>query len=69
MAAAAKRWPDVESRSKLLLRLVEEGRRAIDVERDHEAHDRRATIERTSGALTGVYGPNYLDDLRGEWPD
>jgi bifunctional DNA-binding transcriptional regulator/antitoxin component of YhaV-PrlF toxin-antitoxin module len=25
-------------------------------------------IDRFAGALTGAYAPNYLDDLRREWP-
>ena len=30
--------------------------------------DRKANlIEEFSGRLSGVYGPNYLDDLRREW--
>lgn len=29
--------------------------------------DRRAAIERTSGALAGVYAPGGLERLRNEW--
>jgi len=32
-----------------------------------EATDRREAIAETAGALTGVYGPGYLEKLRNEW--
>lgn len=70
LTVAAKRWPDESnSRSKLLVRLLEEGRRALDNERDHAEHSRRETVARTSGALTGVYAADYLAELREDWPD
>jgi hypothetical protein len=66
---AARRWPeDAQSRSRLLLRLVQAGQRAISEECDLGRARRRATIERTAGALTGVYPPDYLERLRGDWP-
>ncbi len=66
---AARRWPqDADSRPRLLLRLVEAGRRAISDEEGAERARRSAAINRTAGALTGVYPPGYLDGLRGEWP-
>jgi hypothetical protein len=65
---AAKRWPETRSRRELLLRLVEQGRSAIERERDQEAEHRRDAIRRTSGALTGVYEPGYLGRLRDDWP-
>jgi hypothetical protein len=66
--AAAARWPDVRSRRELLLRLVEQGRRAIERERDAAAQSSRDAIRHTSGALTGVYEPDYLERLRDDWP-
>jgi hypothetical protein len=66
--AAAARWPDVGSRRELLLRLVEQGRGVIERERDAAAERRRDAIRRTSGALTGVYEPGYLERLRDDWP-
>jgi hypothetical protein len=52
-----------------LLRLVEAGQHAIGEERDRERARRRAAVERTAGALTGVYPPGYLERLRDEWPE
>jgi hypothetical protein len=66
--AAAARWPEVGSRRELLLRLVAQGRDAIERERVEEAARRRAAIRRTSGALTGAFEPGYLDRLRNDWP-
>jgi hypothetical protein len=66
--AAAARWPEVQSRRELLLRLVEEGREAIHRDRDAEIARRREAIRRTSGALTGAYEPGEPRRLRGDWP-
>ena len=67
--AAARRWPeDAGSRSRLLLRLVEAGERAISDERERRRARRRAAVERTHGQFRGVYGPGYLDGLPNEWP-
>jgi hypothetical protein len=50
-----------------LLLLVEEGYRSIRDERVQEARRRRAAIARTSGSLTGMYEPDYLERLRSDW--
>jgi hypothetical protein len=66
--AAAAHWPDLSDRRVLLLRLVDRGRQAIENERVGAVERRRAAIRRTSGALTGAYGPGYVDRLHGDWP-
>lgn len=67
--AAARRWPeDARSRTRLLLRLVEAGERAINREHEFDLARRRAAVERTAGALTGVYARGSLEQLRDEWP-
>jgi hypothetical protein len=67
--AAAQRWPeDARSRSRLLVRLVEAGHRAIGEEGEHARARRRAAVERTHGQFRGVYGPGYLEQQRDEWP-
>jgi glutathione S-transferase len=66
---AAKRWPeDSHDRRRLLLRLVEQGHRMALDQHDVRDAERRAAVLRTSGALTGVYGENYLAELRQDWP-
>lgn len=66
---AARHWPEHRSaRSQLLLRLLEEGYHALAEARAERAARRRAAIQRTSGALTGVYREDELARLRDEWP-
>ncbi len=69
MTDAARHWPhDRERPAKLLLELVREGHRSITADAEHAATERRAAIERTSGALTGIYPAGYLEQLRDDWP-
>jgi hypothetical protein len=64
---AAARWPG-EPRSKLLLRLVDVGGEALEQreERDVEVH--RAAVTASSGAYPDAFGPDYLAELRKDWP-
>jgi hypothetical protein len=66
--AARKRWPDEGRPTRLLLRLVREGYGAITNEAGRTTARRRNAVRETSGALTGSYGPDYLERLRGDWP-
>jgi hypothetical protein len=67
---AARRWPEDRQRpAKLLLSLVREGQRAISVEDEQVAANRRDAIARTSGVLTGTYPKGYLGRLRRDWPE
>ena len=67
---AARRWPeDASSRAALLRRLVEEGHRAVVEWRARDREERRRAIQRAAGSMTGVYGPDYLEELRREWPE
>jgi hypothetical protein len=67
--AAAEHWPDDRRRrGRLLVRLVEEGVRALERADDKEAARRRKAVAETRGALTGLYGAEYLDKLRHDWP-
>lgn len=67
---AARCWPeDRDRRSRLLLKLIREGHSAL-LRADGEAlEDRKAAIAATSGAMTGVYGADYLSALRRDWPE
>jgi len=66
---AAMRWPDdAARRARLLLRLIEEGHRALVGQQASAVRDRSAAIASTSGSLTGLYGPDHLQELREDWP-
>lgn len=64
---AAAQWPGL-SRAQVLVKLALEGHRAAQQARDERRRRRLAALHRHSGVLTGVYGPNYLHELREEWP-
>ena len=67
---AAMQWPeDAESRASLVRRLILEGQRAVIDKRDGEREDWLAAVRRSSGALTGSYGADYLSKLRDDWPE
>ncbi len=67
---AAERWPeDRDNRSRLLVHLIEEGHQAIRSAAVQQGLDRRAAIERTHGALDGVFGKDYLKELREDWSE
>lgn len=64
---AAQRWPG-EPRSKLLLRLLDTGKDALE-QSDHQVNEaRREAIMASSGKYADVFGPDYLDELRQDWP-
>ncbi|MDP5182406.1 hypothetical protein QOZ88_07125 [Blastococcus sp. BMG 814] len=65
--AAAARAPGL-SRSQLLTRLALEGHQAAQRAHDERRQRRLAALRAHSGGLTGVYGSDYLQRLREEWP-
>lgn len=70
LGLARRRWPaDADSASRLLLHLVEAGRRAIAEEDRQIVEERRTVIQVNAGAGTGLYEPDYLDRLRQDWPE
>jgi hypothetical protein len=64
---AAKRWPG-ESRSKLLLRLVEVGGGILEHDERVGEGVHRAAVLASSGRYAEAYGPDYLAELRADWP-
>lgn len=67
---AAKRWPqDRAHRGRLLLRLVDEGHRALARGQERRTRARRQAVARTSGVLSQLYGPGYLEELKRDWPN
>jgi hypothetical protein len=65
---AARHWPGERERRRLLLRLIEEGHRALREQNERARSARIAAVRATSGALTGVYEHGYLERLRADWP-
>jgi hypothetical protein len=69
LGAAAHRWPGLADKpGRLLHRLIIAGGQAIQREDGQAASRRAADIQATKGALAGVYGPDYLSELRADWP-
>jgi hypothetical protein len=70
ITAASARWPDDRDHpARLLMRLLEEGARSLEEEREDAVRKRREAIAATRGALTGCYEPGYLERLREDWPE
>ncbi|WP_433674731.1 hypothetical protein [Microbacterium gorillae] len=65
--AAEKRWPG-EPRSRLIVRLITSNGEHLEEVSRGDAARRRAALNRVAGGLTGVYPPDYLVDLREDWP-
>ena len=65
---AATLWPD-EPRSRLLLKVIEAGGRALEDERDVSDKARLAAIDSVAGTLDEFYPPRYLEELRSDWPE
>jgi hypothetical protein len=64
---AAIRWPG-EPRSKLLIRLVEAGAHILEQDERVESDVHRAAVRASAGRYDNAFGPDYLTDLRGDWP-
>lgn len=64
---AAERWPG-ESRSMLLVRLVEVGGGLLESEEAACELRHRDAVLATAGRYAEAFGPGYLDQLRTDWP-
>jgi hypothetical protein len=70
LAVARRAWPHLADKPNALLRqLILTGEHALEHNREQADEQRRKAIESTSGALTGIYGPGYLDEIRADWPE
>ena len=65
--AAAGRWPG-ESRSRLLLRIINAGEEVV-LAPPSVVGARRAAIKRLSSSYADGFDPNYLNTLRADWPE
>ncbi len=67
---ARRRWPDLADKpGALLRRLVLVGRDTLAHDHRVTYHERQQAVEETSGALAGVFGPDYLKELRADWAE
>lgn len=64
---AAKRWPG-EPRSKLLVRLVEVGGGILEHDEHAKELTHRATVLASAGRYAEAFSPDYLTELRADWP-
>ena len=66
---AAKAWPELADKpGALLRRLILLGRSTLAHDRATADDAREQAIKATAGALAGVFGPEYLHELREDWP-
>lgn len=65
---AARRWPG-ESRSKLLLRLVDAGSAVVEKRIALATAERRQAIESSSGKYPTAFDANFLVELRRDWSE
>ncbi|MEB3050769.1 hypothetical protein KV112_13650 [Mycolicibacter sp. MYC123] len=67
---ARRAWPELAAKPGALLRqLILVGRNTLEHEHAATDRERQQTIDETSGALTGIFGPNYLKELREDWDE
>ena len=66
---AAKTWPDLADKpGALLRRLILLGRNTLAHDRVAADDAREQAIDATAGALAGAFEPEYLHELRKDWP-
>lgn len=70
LAIARREWPDLAHKpGALLRRLILVGRSTLAHDHAAAAGKRQNAVEETSGALAGVFGADYLTQLREDWPE
>ena len=66
---ARSEWPHLADKPGALLRqLIFVGRNTLAHDHTAAAHKHEQAVEKTSGALAGVFGTDYLKELREDWP-
>lgn len=67
---ARRTWPDLAHKPGALLRqLILVGRNTLAHNDAAGTRARCRAVETTSGALAGVFGSDYLRELREDWPE
>jgi hypothetical protein len=63
---AQKEWPGL-ARSELVARLLERGAESVEAARAELRERRRKILAETQGTID--YPPDYLEELRKDWPE
>ncbi|KAA1249833.1 hypothetical protein F0Q45_13015 [Mycobacterium simiae] len=70
LECARRAWPELAEKPGALLRqLILAGRNALVHRYAAAEQSRLQAVEATAGGLAGVFGPNYLKELREDWPE
>lgn len=65
LETARRVWPELSDKPAVLLRLlILAGQQSVE----DRAAQRRHAIQATAGSLAGSFDPDYLHDLREDWP-
>jgi hypothetical protein len=64
---AAKRWPG-EPRSRLLVLLVEVAGGVLADDEHVDVSSHQSAVLASAGRYAEAFSPNYLADLRADWP-
>lgn len=54
-----------ETRTEILRRLIRLGAETMAQQKDQHRHN----VSASAGHFPGLYSPDYLDDLRQDWPE
>jgi hypothetical protein len=70
LGVARRAWPEIADKpGALLRRLILVGGNTVAHDAVELERERQQAIADTGGALTGVFGANYLQVLREDWPE
>lgn len=68
--AAGARWPEAHGeRAELLRKIIAEGIRSIDDEREARKRQRLAAIKELAGSMTGTWPADWHKQMVEEWPE
>jgi hypothetical protein len=66
---AALLWPECNSRTELIRKLIDEGTKAIVLRIEAQATEREKAVLRLIEAGTGMWPADFDEQRKSEWPD